>query len=88
MKRDEFSGKLREYVKNHVSLTQKDRDFVNAVYEAFRDVLGGRCIQIGSYPRFGRADFRVLITLESRDEASLKRAAERLRTKIPWLELG
>lgn len=40
-------------MKNHLSPTEDERNFVTKIYEAFRDVLGeGNCIQIGSYPRF------------------------------------
>ena len=52
MKKDRLNSKLRDYVRANVSLTQGDRSFVNAVYEAFTRVLDNGCIQIGSYPRF------------------------------------
>lgn len=52
MKKQKLTAKLRECVKKRLSLSQGDRDFVSAVYDAFRRLLDNRCIQIGSYPRF------------------------------------
>lgn len=53
MKKTELNAKFRTHVKNHLSPTEDERNFVTKIYEAFRDVLGeGNCIQIGSYPRF------------------------------------
>lgn len=52
MKKDRLNAELRKYVKSVLSLSQGDRDFVNAVYYAFRQLLDERCIQIGSYPRY------------------------------------
>jgi hypothetical protein len=52
MEKDRLNTKLRQYVKANLSPSQGDRDFVNAVYDAFRRLLDEHCIQIGSYPRF------------------------------------
>src|SRR5512143_136043 len=40
-------------------------------------------VAVGSYPRFGEADFRVLVTLESKDEAHVAAAAEDLVRRLP-----
>ena len=52
MKKDSINRELRDFVRDNVSLREGDRNFVNAVYEAFKRVLDTKCIQIGSYPRF------------------------------------
>ena len=38
---------------------------------------------LGSYPRINESDYRVLLTLESRDPAYLKRAMETLVSRLP-----
>ena len=40
-------------------------------------------LMLGSYPRMGDADFRVLLTLESRDVQYLQRALESLLSRLP-----
>lgn len=45
-------------------------------------------VSIGSYPRFGEGPWRVIVTLESRDEAALASAESVLRAAIPTLDLG
>ena len=40
-------------------------------------------LMLGSYPRINEADYRVLLTLESRDAAYLGRAVERLARTLP-----
>ena len=53
MKKDELNTKLRKFVKEHLSPTQNDIQFVSAIYQSFNDLLGtNNCIQIGSYPRY------------------------------------
>lgn len=53
MKKSEFNRLFREYVKNHLSPTKKERSFVAKVYQSIQVLLGeGNCLQIGSYPRF------------------------------------
>lgn len=39
-------------------------------------------VNIGSYPRFGEGDFKVIVTLESRDDPALAAAAEDLRVAL------
>ncbi len=40
-------------------------------------------LMLGSYPRMGDADFRVLLTLESRDVQYLQRALDSLLSRLP-----
>lgn len=72
MKKDDLNRKLRDFVRDSVSLREGDRKFVNAVYEAFKRLLANKCIQIGSYPRFTAVrplhDLDILYLLGSWDE--------------------
>lgn len=53
MIKSKFNSKFRQYVQDNISIVEKDRKFVSAVYKSFQDVLGGNnTLQIGSYPRF------------------------------------
>ncbi len=52
MQKDELNAALRQFVKDKLTPTQEDRDFVSTVYDSFRQLLNDACIQIGSYPRF------------------------------------
>ncbi|MBX7488732.1 nucleotidyltransferase [Qipengyuania sp. GH25] len=53
MRKDRFNALFRAHVRDHLSPTPGERDFVSDVYEAVQDVLGARkSLQIGSYPRF------------------------------------
>ena len=38
---------------------------------------------MGSYPRTGREDFYVMVTLESRDETYLQRSLDELLARLP-----
>ncbi|MFH1477831.1 MAG: hypothetical protein ABIH24_10155 [Verrucomicrobiota bacterium] len=73
MKKDSLNRKLRDYIRDNVSLREGDRNFVNAVYDAFKRVLDNNCIQIGSYPRFTAVrplhDLDILYLIGSWDEA-------------------
>jgi len=40
-------------------------------------------VGIGSYPRFDEADYRVKVTFDGREEASVREAAAFLRRRIP-----
>ena len=40
-------------------------------------------LMLGSYPRMGDDDFRVLLTLESRDKRYLDQALESLLARLP-----
>ncbi|MBI2550851.1 hypothetical protein HYV73_00710 [Candidatus Uhrbacteria bacterium] len=53
MKRTEFNTKFRQHTREKLSPTQREKDFVSALYAELQKVLGvNNCIQIGSYPRF------------------------------------
>ena len=39
-------------------------------------------LMLGSYPRIGEADYRVMLTLESRDSDYLARATQSLRDRL------
>lgn len=52
MKKTEFNTKFRTHAKQKLSPTDIERKFVGVLYNEFQKVLDGKCIQIGSYPRF------------------------------------
>jgi hypothetical protein len=52
MKKSEFNAKFREHAKEKLSPTKGERSFVGLLYSEFQKILNGKCIQIGSYPRF------------------------------------
>ncbi|MCC6642484.1 MAG: competence/damage-inducible protein A [Deltaproteobacteria bacterium] len=63
-----------------VYLTRRESDIadvLNAVLADFPDV------QMGSYPRTGREDYYVMVTLESRDEDYLQRSLDVLLERLP-----
>ncbi len=45
-------------------------------------------VAIGSYPRFGGCSYRVIVTLESRDDDALARAVRALRGRLDLVEPG
>jgi FAD synthetase len=75
--RDRFSGVpfklVRIYVKRHESDIAED---LNDLLQEFSELM------LGSYPKISEPDYRVLLTLESRDEAYLKRASETLLSRL------
>jgi molybdopterin-biosynthesis enzyme MoeA-like protein len=75
--RDRFRGVpfqlCRVYVKQHES---DIADHLNALLAEFPELM------LGSYPKIGERDFRVLLTLESRDAGYLKRAEESLIARL------
>ncbi|ABQ04864.1 nucleotide-binding domain-containing protein [Flavobacterium johnsoniae] len=53
MKKDKISSLIRTYVREKLSPTMSDIQFVSKIYQSFNDLLGvNNCIQIGSYPRY------------------------------------
>ncbi len=63
-----------------VYLTRRESEIaevLNGVLAEFPEV------QMGSYPRTGREDFYVMVTLESRDEAYLERSLDQLLARLP-----
>lgn len=52
MKKSEFNVKFRGHAKQKLSPTDTEKNFVSVLYTEFQKMLEGKCIQIGSYPRF------------------------------------
>ena len=75
---DRFSGVpyvlKRVYVKRHES---EIAAILNDLLEAFPDLL------LGSYPKVRESSYRVLLTLESRDEDYVQRALNQLLADLP-----
>lgn len=89
MKKEVFNDKLREYVKNNITPTDKDKELIIKIYDSIKNVLGeNNCIQIGSYPRFTSIrpihDLDVLYILGDWDENSHSptNALNILKTKL------
>ena len=76
--RDRFAGVpihlTRVYVTRHESEIAED---LHALLREFSELM------LGSYPRIGEPDYRVMLTLESRDSGYLARATESLRARLP-----
>jgi len=50
---DNLNATLRAYVKNNISITIDERNFISSIYQSLQHLLGSSStIQIGSYPRF------------------------------------
>lgn len=64
----------RIFVTRHESEIAED---LHALLREFSELM------LGSYPRIGEPDYRVMLTLESRDADYLKRAAEALCARLP-----
>jgi hypothetical protein len=53
MKKTIFDSKFREYVKQHIALTETEKSFVSKIYQSFQNLLDtNKTLQIGSYSRF------------------------------------
>jgi len=76
--RDRFAGVpihlTRVFVTRHESDIAED---LHALLREFSELM------LGSYPRIGEPDYRVMLTLESRDADYLKRATESLCERLP-----
>ena len=44
-------------------------------------------VDIGSYPRFGEGDWRVIVTVDGRDDAAVDRAVQRLHEGVSFLDV-
>jgi molybdopterin-biosynthesis enzyme MoeA-like protein len=64
----------RVYVTQHES---EIAHHLNSLLADFADLM------LGSYPRLGEPDYRVMLTLESRDAGYLERALESLLSRLP-----
>jgi molybdenum cofactor synthesis domain-containing protein len=75
--RDRFSGVpirlTRIFVTHHESEIAED---LHALLQEYPELM------LGSYPRIGEADYRVMLTLESRDSDYLARATQSLRARL------
>lgn len=76
--RDRFAGVpihlTRIFVTRHESEIAED---LHALLREFSELM------LGSYPRIGEPDYRVMLTLESRDPDYLQRAAQSLCERLP-----
>lgn len=52
MNRIELNTIFREYVRNNLTPTKRERNFISILYKEICNLLGNNCIQIGSYPRY------------------------------------
>lgn len=53
MEKIKIESAFRQYVKENLSPTREDIQFVAKIYKSFTDVLGyNNCLQIGSFPRY------------------------------------
>lgn len=76
--RDRFSGVPFHLTKFYVRESESEiADVLNALLAEFPELM------LGSYPKINEHDYRVLLTLESRDRAYLGRAVERLASTLP-----
>jgi len=64
----------RLFVTQHESEIADD---LNALLRDFPELM------LGSYPRIAEKDYRVMLTLESRDESYLERATRSLCERLP-----
>ena len=51
MGKDKINSKFSEYAKQ-LSPKPEERNMISEIYEKISEVLSGKCIQIGSYPRY------------------------------------
>ena len=76
--RERFSGVPFQLKKVYVTSFESDiADELNNLLNEFPQLL------LGSYPRIAETEYRVMLTLESRDADYLDRATESLRRKLP-----
>ena len=76
--RDRFRGD--PFHLKEVFVTQHESDIAEALHGLLGDYPR---LMLGSYPRIGEPDYRVLLTLESRDLAYLERALASLLERLP-----
>ena len=76
--RDRFAGVPFELRKIYVRENESDiAETLNTLLREFPELI------LGSYPRINEPEYRVLLTLESRDGDYLNRAAETLISRLP-----
>lgn len=76
--RDRFRGE--PFHLKQVFVTQHESDIAEVLHALLADYPQ---LMLGSYPRIGEIDYRVLLTLESRDLAYLERALAALLAQLP-----
>ena len=75
--RGRFSGTPFELIRVYVKRHESDiADKLNALLEEFSELL------LGSYPKLDEKEFRVILTLESRDGDYLRRAVDSLLSRL------
>lgn len=52
MKRDDINNILRPWVKTHLSPVEDERSDISTTYQKIKNILGDKCILMGSYARF------------------------------------
>lgn len=76
--RDRFSGVPFQLSKIYIRENESEiAEILNTLLREFPELM------LGSYPKINEEDFRVLLTLESRDQDYLKRATETLLSRLP-----
>jgi molybdopterin-biosynthesis enzyme MoeA-like protein len=76
--RDRFSGVPFQLCRIYVRENESEiAETLNELLREFTELM------LGSYPKINEKDFRVLLTLESRDPAYLKRATDTLVSRLP-----
>ena len=76
--RDRFAG-VPIHLKR-IFVTRQESEIAEDLHALLREFSE---LMLGSYPRIGEPDYRVMLTLESRDADYLKRAAEALCARLP-----
>jgi molybdenum cofactor synthesis domain-containing protein len=76
--RDRFSGVPIRLTRMYV--TQYESDIASQLNDLLHEFPE---LMLGSYPRIGEPDYRVMLTLESRDAGYLERATRSLQDKLP-----
>ena len=79
---DSISERFRgvPFLLRRVYVKQLESDLVPALNDLLQEFPE---LVLGSYPRFREADYRVMLTLESRDEEYLQRSLDSLLGRIP-----
>lgn len=76
--RDRFRGV--PFVLRHVYVTQHESEIAQHLHDLLVEFPG---LLLGSYPKIREAEFRVMLTLESRDPDYLKSALDSLLERLP-----
>jgi FAD synthetase len=76
--RDRFSGV--PFILRKIYVRESESDIADILNELLREF---ESLMLGSYPRINEEHYRVMLTLESRDEAYVDRATETLIKNLP-----